>query len=639
MKKTRRPSLRRKLTITTFLVGGAIAVVASAMFFFTIRSITSNTIEGTFVSLQGEVEQSIGQAIASIDNTAHNVIQGESVYSYLSGDVDPQRLDELELFTLKSNLEKDISRQLYFNPAFESGLLEIIRLCLDERNVVFRSRSTNLRDQNDTSVNDIYRMVVASGQIGRSFFGLDKDADILTFAYNLASPSNTDRHTVLLLGTDKRTFLNHYQPLLDNFPSSRFLLSNQQGEILLANDDISVLKSSLAGTVDGKLRINGKLYRMQTHPIAKGAFQSTILVSERELTGNVTSMLLRFLLFFLTLVAVLLFGSYLFFSKVNVFANDFIQHIRKVGNGDFSVTFPPYGDDDLDQIGQAFNAMAEKINSLIEGVYKKQLLIQQMDLRLLQSQMNPHFLFNVLFSISTRAKMIGDETLYEMTTMLAKLLRTSLNSGNETKITLEQELDYVISYLKIQRIRFGERLRYELRLQDDTILSMLCPRLSLQPLVENAVVHGIEPSSGPGCISIRAYVHTNTCDNHIDSDDNDIAAHTEISNGMYRMDTAGKGHRFPRPTLVLSVTDNGVGFDSEHPPKQGEGQSNHIALQNLRERIRLLYGPGYGLEISSTPGKGCTATISIPVERKSLPDGATENEQGGGYAISSTDRR
>ncbi len=581
--KARRLSLRRKLTITTFLVGGVIAIVASVMFVLTIRAITRNTITGTFVSLQGEIERSVSQSLASIDNTAHNLIQSESVYAYLSGDLDPSKLDDLEIFTLKSNLEKDISRQLYFNPAFEAGLIETIRLCLDERNVVSRSRLSSGRERTNANVADLYRVVTASGEIGRSFFGLDRNENTLTFAYNLASPSAVDKHTVLLLGTDKEVFMNHYQPLLDNFPSSKFMVETKNGEVLFANDGILSLKTLLDGAVDGRVRIDGKMYRIETHPIAKGVFTSTIIVSERELTGNVTSMLMRFLFFFLTLVAVLLLGSYLFFSKVSVFTNDFIRHIRKVGDGDFSVAFPAYGDDDLDQVGRAFNAMAEKINSLIEGVYKKQLLIQQMDLRLLQSQMNPHFLFNVLFSISTRAKMIGDDTIYEMTTMLAKLLRTSLASGNETKITLRQELDYVISYLKIQRIRFGERLEYEVELQGEELLSMLCPRLSIQPLVENAVIHGIEPSPRPGRVRINASVEQGT-------------------------------------TLVLRIEDDGVGFDSEHPPMQGEERSNHIALQNLRERIRLLYGPGFGVDLRSAPGRGCLATIRIPVERKALPE-------------------
>lgn len=581
--KARRLSLRRKLTITTFLVGGVIAIVASVMFVLTIRAITRNTITGTFVSLQGEIERSVSQSLASIDNTAHNLIQSESVYAYLSGDLDPSKLDDLEIFTLKSNLEKDISRQLYFNPAFEAGLIETIRLCLDERNVVSRSRLSSGRERTNANVADLYRVVTASGEIGRSFFGLDRNENTLTFAYNLASPSAVDKYTVLLLGTDKEVFMNHYQPLLDNFPSSKFMVETKSGEVLFANDGIVSLKTLLDGAVDGRVRIDGKMYRTETHPIAKGAFTSTIIVSERELTGNVTSMLMRFLFFFLTLVAVLLLGSYFFFSKVSVFTNDFIRHIRKVGDGDFSVAFPAYGDDDLDQVGRAFNVMAEKINSLIEGVYKKQLLIQQMDLRLLQSQMNPHFLFNVLFSISTRAKMIGDDTIYEMTTMLAKLLRTSLASGNETKITLRQELEYVISYLKIQRIRFGERLEYEVELQGEELLSMLCPRLSIQPLVENAVIHGIEPSPKPGHVRISASVEQGT-------------------------------------TLVLCIEDDGVGFDSEHPPMQGEERSNRIALQNLRERIRLLYGPGFGVDLRSAPGQGCLATIRIPVERKALPE-------------------
>jgi len=573
-------SLRRKLTITTFIMGGIISIFASMMFALTIRSMTRETITKTFYSLKDEIGQSISQSIDSIDNTAHNLIQSGSVYEYISGDVDSTTLDELEIFTLKNELEKDISRQLNFNPAFESGLLETIRLHLDEQNVVFRSRVSTELDHIVSSTSNIYQSVVASQTIGRSFYGLDSKEKPLIFAYNLSSPSTVTQPTVLLLGTNKQTLFDHYTPLLDNFPSSLFLLETKKGEVLLANGDITTIKTLVGQAASKSVRIDGKPFRVETNPIANGTFLSTILVSERELGGNISTQLARFLFYFLVLIILLLFGSYLFFSKFNVFTKDFIRHIQKVGNGDFSGIIPSYGDTDLDQIGEAFNTMSKKINSLIEGVYKKQLLIQQMDIRLLQSQMNPHFLFNVLFSISTRAKIIGDEILYEMSSKLSTLLQSSLTTKNQNKIQLKMELEYVFSYLKIQQIRFGDRLDYELVLQDDRVLALYCPRLCLQPLVENAVIHGIEPSSQTGHIKIEIFIE---------------------KEGL----------------LTLRVEDNGVGFDPAKKAECGESHSNHIAIQNLSERIRLLYGPGYGLELHSAPGLGCTAIIRIPVENQS----------------------
>jgi two-component system sensor histidine kinase YesM len=323
---------------------------------------------------------------------------------------------------------------------------------------------------------------------------------------------------------------------------------------------------------------NGKKYETKD-TILDGQFTSMISIPEKQLTRTIDRPLLRYMLLFLAVLLSIVLVSYLFASRITLFSNDFSKHLRKVGEGDFSVTFPPYGDEDIDRIGRTFNIMTGEINNLVEGVYKKQLLIQQMEIRQLQSQMNPHFLFNVLFSISVKAKEDGDETLYQMVHSLTVLLKGSLSTKEENEVTIAEEKEYVEAYLRIQEIRFGERLSHSFSIPEG-ILGYLCPRLSLEPLVENAVIHGIEPLSRPGHVTVSGTVSGDA--------------------------------------LRLSVIDDGEGFDPSRPAGIGEGKSNHIALTNLRERIRLLYGPAYGLEIDSAPSKGCRATIILPIRQRRI---------------------
>lgn len=114
--------------------------------------------------------------------------------------------------------------------------------------------------------------------------------------------------------------------------------------------------------------------------------------------------------------------------RMTAFTHDFTEGLQKFGKGDLTVKLPPYRDADLNHISNTFNQMTERINFLVEDGYKKQLLIQQMDIEFLQSQMNPHFLFNTLFTISTRAKMSGDDLLFEMVQALTRLLQASLHT-------------------------------------------------------------------------------------------------------------------------------------------------------------------------------------------------------------------
>ena len=182
--------------------------------------------------------------------------------------------------------------------------------------------------------------------------------------------------------------------------------------------------------------------------------------------------------------------------------HDFTEGLQKFGKGDLTVKLPPYRDADLNHISNTFNQMTERINFLVEDGYKKQLLIQQMDIEFLQSQMNPHFLFNTLFTISTRAKMSGDDLLFEMVQALTRLLQASLHTKMILKITVAQELEYINAYLYIQKVRYGSKLEYAVSTGSPEILTLLIPRLCIQPLVENAVVHGIEPLSATGHIDI-----------------------------------------------------------------------------------------------------------------------------------------
>ena len=189
--------------------------------------------------------------------------------------------------------------------------------------------------------------------------------------------------------------------------------------------------------------------------------------------------------------------------RMTAFTHDFTEGLQKFGKGDLTVKLPPYRDADLNHISNTFNQMTERINFLVEDGYKKQLLIQQMDIEFLQSQMNPHFLFNTLFTISTRAKMSGDDLLFEMVQALTRLLQASLHTKNDIKITVAQELEYINAYLYIQKVRYGSKLEYAVSTGSPEILTLLIPRLCIQPLVENAVVHGSSPYPLPAILISR----------------------------------------------------------------------------------------------------------------------------------------
>ncbi|MFO1511802.1 MAG: histidine kinase [Verrucomicrobiota bacterium] len=199
--------------------------------------------------------------------------------------------------------------------------------------------------------------------------------------------------------------------------------------------------------------------------------------------------------------------------------------------------------------------------------------LAQARLHALQMQLNPHFLFNSLHSIS--ALMHEDvERADGMIAQLSDLLRAALAGSETQEVSLRAEFDLLRSYLAIEQIRFGDRLNVNIAAPAE-VLDAQVPNLILQPLVENAIRHGIEPHAKPGRIELRA----------------------QRANG----------------TLILEVSDNGVGLSPHHPLKEG------IGLSNTRTRLRTLYGDAHDFELGRAPESGLVVRLTIPFRTKSNP--------------------
>lgn len=268
----------------------------------------------------------------------------------------------------------------------------------------------------------------------------------------------------------------------------------------------------------------------------------------------------------------------------------FSQQIGRAAIGDFDTLLYIDGNDEIGQLSRQYNFMIRSIKDLLEEVkrtnrQKEQLELKQQEIKLkmLASQINPHFLFNALESIRMQAHIKGEKEIASVVKMLGRLMRKSLETqGHE--ITLKDEIDIVRSYLEIQIFRHRDRLTYELQI-DDAAAQQLMPPLIIQPLVENAVVHGIEgkASDEPLQVTVRAL----------------------IKDGM----------------LYVEVEDDGIGIEPERLSEvlqmldeQEDDEVNRIGLSNVHHRLLMLYGKHSGLVIKSREGEGTIVSFMIPIE-------------------------
>ena len=253
--------------------------------------------------------------------------------------------------------------------------------------------------------------------------------------------------------------------------------------------------------------------------------------------------------------------------------------MKRVEEGDLSVAMNVKYDDEIGKLGRSFNVMLEKIGSLMDRVYEEQKNLRKAELKALQAQINPHFLYNTLDSIIWMARANRNEDVVKMVTALTKLFRISISRGRDI-ISIQEEIDHIKSYLTIQQIRYKSKFDHEL-IVDEKLFRCKTLKLILQPIVENAIYHGIKEKRGQGLISIIV----------------------KEENGA----------------VIFEVTDNGLGMKKEQVKalentlmdSKGEKMDSY-GVKNVDERIKIFFGSDYGLTFYSDYGVGTRVEIKIP---------------------------
>lgn len=243
-------------------------------------------------------------------------------------------------------------------------------------------------------------------------------------------------------------------------------------------------------------------------------------------------------------------------------------------------------ENEIGSLGKSYNLMTERIHTLMEENVYEQKQKRKSELKALQAQINPHFLYNTLDSIIWMSEAGQSDEVVEMTSALAKLLRQSISNDHE-QVELGQEMEYVKNYLTIQKMRYQDKLEYTVEV-DPKVRHVMIVKLVLQPIVENAIYHGIKYKGSKGTLRIRAFA---------ESED-----------------------------VCIVIEDNGIGMDETalniiFDETQKIHKQNGVGVPNVQKRLKLYYGDKYGITYESKVGIGTRATIRIPQQ------GDRENEK------------
>jgi two-component system, sensor histidine kinase YesM len=338
-------------------------------------------------------------------------------------------------------------------------------------------------------------------------------------------------------------------------------------------DSIEKGKNSFNYTLDQKyLAVFSKTDRAQWYVV--GLIPYTYLNEESRRIG-IYSIAVGLICFLLSILLSLIISR-----SISVPLKNMVHTMQLVKNGDLSVVIEDKSHDELSEVANRFDEMLKEIKDLLETTKIQEKEKRKAELLALQAQINPHFISNTLNSIKWMASIQGAENIEKLIYSLIQMLNASIGK-NDKSITLEEELEYLKSYIVIQEFRYYDKFKVKFDIDDETLHFKLL-RFLLQPILENAIIHGIEPLDGQGFILIKTFR---------DGED-----------------------------LKITVTDNGVGFTQkrmnevlQEPSKKNDGFCG-IGISNVNDRIKMVYGDRYGVKIQSFENIYTTIEITLPIQ-------------------------
>ncbi|WP_206870938.1 sensor histidine kinase [Clostridium zeae] len=366
------------------------------------------------------------------------------------------------------------------------------------------------------------------------------------------------------------------------------IISSKDTKRYLSGTNLDNVFSNL--TEDNKyknLSLNGSELLATSSVIKESHWKLISLTSQVEMFKSLSSIMTMTLTVIGFCLIISFFISIFVSSKLTNPIKQLLASMRRVKSGNFKEKVDYKFNDEIGMLVYQYNDMIDNIQNLINRVYKLQLKEKEAELKALQAQINPHFLYNTLDMIFWKSEKAKQTEISEMVYALSKLFRTTLNNGQDF-ILVKSEKEFIENYLLLQGKRFRNKLEYSVAIDDD-ILGYSIPKLIIQPFVENAIIHGTEADSDKSYISVTGSV--------------------------------------VEGSLVFSIEDNGNGIDDEtinsllNSNSTNSNQLNKqkgYAIGNVNQRLSLYFGENYSLNMESKIGLGTKIIISIPIKDISL---------------------
>lgn len=561
------------------LVLSAVVIVTGVSMKFTNTSIFENSSEYTHTIIQ-QMNQNIDSYIDYMENIAYLISSNEDVQDYLFDEkIDNEgryrilnqiqtildsRSDIRNVGIISKNgrmLINDGSKSV--NQDLDLNTQEWYATALEKPNGPILTSS---HVQHIISGERPWVITLSRGIRDRSGSGEKEGVFFIDLNYSAISEL-CDQSTV---GTKGYAFILDAKGNIVYHPQQQQLYNELQTE------NISLIMDTDEDTVLTGTGNDGKLYSISRSE--KTGWTVVDCTNVKELLSKSRQAQSVYVLTAIILVIVALLFSRFMARSITLPIQKLRDSMKKVQEGDFSVSDVVV--DSKNEIGsltKSFDVMTHRIHELMEQNVHEQEEKRKSELKALQSQINPHFLYNTLDSIIWMAEGKKNEEVVLMTASLARLLRQSISNEDEV-VPIANEVEYARGYLTIQKMRYKDKLEFQIEV-DSSILYIPLIKLVLQPIIENAIYHGLKYKESKGLLIVKGFMKDGNA--------------------------------------VLQVIDDGVGMDEEtlahiYDKHKVNYHSNGVGVYNVQKRLKLYYGEDYGITYTSELGKGTTATITIP---------------------------
>ncbi|MEK5235584.1 sensor histidine kinase [Paenibacillus sp. FSL L8-0470] len=388
----------------------------------------------------------------------------------------------------------------------------------------------------------------------------------------LSTKHRNPKDNILFARVNYDKLFTTFEPL-QSHGSEIFILDSSGNTVYSSRDNYEIPDIPDTAKAADRLLWQGESYTVLTSVIPLAGWKVYLCKPTSLFTKSAWSIALIVLLMIAACIAAVVVAGTLFSRRIMLPIHRLHKSMKLVGEGNLEIKVSSESKDEIGDLIRGFGNMVGKTKTLIDTVYVAEIARKEYEMKALQAQINPHFLYNSLSIINWRALRIHATDISEMAQLLSTFYRTTLNKGDNL-ILISDEILNVQSYINIQLIMHSNSFKVDYQI-DDSILSCRMPNLMLQPLVENAIIHGIENrEDGDGIILLSA--------------------------------------KKEEQSIVLQITDNGVGVEEEQLVLLLKSQSKGYGLKNVNDRAVLMYGEQYGLTIHSTVGEGTQVTLKIP---------------------------